>query len=175
MAPHGVYLCSGEDEWVAIAVGSDQEWQNLCEVLKMPELAHNPRFEDASSRWKNQDELDLILNEWTKDKSSYDVMQSLQGVGIAATPVESSEMIFDDPHYQARELVEFVDQPSTGPQFLPGVSWKMSKTPGEVRWPAPQLGEHNEVIYSNLLGMTDAELAQLEAEDIIGKVPKGIS
>ena len=61
-------------------------------------------------------------------------------------------MIFDDPHYQERGLMELVDHPSTGPQFMPGISWKMSKTPGGVRWPTPRLGEHNETIFGELLG-----------------------
>jgi len=171
MAPHGIYRCIGEDEWVAIAVGSDAEWQKLCEVIQKPELGQDPRFADMLNRWKHQNELDPILEIWAKDKSSYEIMDTLQNVGIAATPVESAEMIFDDPHYQERELMELVDHPSTGPHFMPGISWKMSKTPGAFRWPTPRLGEHNEEIFSELIGLKDEELDQLEAEGVIGKVP----
>ena len=67
--------------------------------------------------------------------------------------------------------MELVDHPSTGPQFMPGISWKMSKTPGGVRWPTPRLGEHNETIFGELLGLDGAELSELEAEGVIGKVP----
>ena len=171
MAPHGIYPCAADDEWVAIAVGSDNEWQRLCGAIGMPKLAQDSRFADVLSRWKRQDELDRLLGEWTKDKSGYEIMEALQGVGVAATPVNSAEMIFDDPHYQERELMELVDHPSTGPQFMPGISWKLSKTPGSVRWPTPRLGEHNEAIFAELLGLKQTELAQLEADGVIGKVP----
>ena len=172
MAPHGIYRCRGEEEqWVAIAVASDAEWQRLCAAIGRPGLADDERYADVLSRWRLQDELDAVLSEWTQDKDSNDVMQVLQAVGIAATPVESAEMIFDDPHYQERGLMELVDHPSTGPQFMPGISWKMSKTPGGVRWPTPRLGEHNETIFGELLGLDGAELTELEAEGVIGKVP----
>ena len=66
MAPHGVYPCRGEDKWITLAVGSDEEWQGLCEVMGDRELAVDPRFRDTDARWRNQDELDPIIVEWTQ-------------------------------------------------------------------------------------------------------------
>ena len=183
MAPHGIYRCRGEDEWLALAVSSDAEWRALCGVIGKPGLAGDPRYADALGRHERQDELDAVLTDWARDKDSNDAMSALQAVGVSATPVESSEMIFDDPHYQERGLMELVDHPSTGPQFMPGISWKMSKTPGGVRWPTPTLGQHNGEIFGELLGLGQGDLAALDrshrdnknaatrAEGVIGNVP----
>ena len=180
-APHGVYRCKSastglanpSDDWVTIAITTDEEWKRLCQVMGVPELAAAPRFADLLSREKHQDELDSIVSEWTRNMNSYEVMQKLQDVGIAATPVLSGEGVFNDPQYQERELLELVDHPSTGPYFLPGVAWKMSKSPGVVRWPSPRLGEHNELIYGELLGKSAEEIEILSGDGIIGTAPKG--
>ncbi len=85
----------------------------------------------------------------------------------------SGENIFNDPHYQHREVLELVDHPSTGPYFLPTAAWKMSKTPGQVRWPAPRLGEHNEFVFRNLLGLSEQTIEELAAEGLTGTTPEG--
>ena len=180
-APHGVYRCKSAStglanpskDWVTIAITTDEEWKRLCQVMGVPELAAAPRFADLLSREKHQDELDSIVSEWTRNMNSYEVMQKLQDVGIAATPVLSGEGVFNDPQYQERELLELVDHPSTGPYFLPGVAWKMSKSPGVVRWPSPRLGEHNDLIYGELLGKSAEEIGEMESDGITGTTPEG--
>ena len=172
-APHGVYRCRGEDSWVTIAVTSDAEWRRLCGAMDAPELADDPRFADLVSRHRHQDELDPIISGWTQSRDPYEVTNALQRAGVAATPVLSGRDIFNDPHYQERGLLELVDHPSTGPYLLPGLAWKMSKSPGAVRWPSPLLGEHNRYVYGELLGMSDRDVDLLEAEGVIGTVPEG--
>ena len=173
-APHGVYPCEGEGSWVTIAVTSDVEWRKLCQVMGRPELVDEPRFGDLVSRHKHQDELDDIVSSWTRDLDAYEVMLRLQRHGVAAAPVLSGEGIFNDPHYQERGLLELVDPPSTGPYFLPGVAWKMSRTPGRVRWPSPRLGEHNDLVYGELLGMSAHQLEELAASGVTGTEPEGL-
>ena len=85
----------------------------------------------------------------------------------------AGEDIFNDPHYQERGLLELVDHPSAGMYFLPGVAWKMSATPGAVRWPAPRLGEHNDFVFGELLGMGEPEIARLGDEGVTGTEPVG--
>ncbi len=173
MAPHGIYRCAGDDDWVAIAVADDNEWAALCEAMGCPELSSDPRFADALTRWNHQNILDSIIGEWTADKDKRELAELLQRAGVPATPVMSSEDIFDDPHFQERELMELVDHPSTGPHFLPGIGWKMSKTPGSIRWPTPRLGEHNKEILTSLLGIESGEFKRLETNRIIGYEPDG--
>ncbi len=170
-APHGAYRCRGVDEWVAIAVADDAEWGRLCEGMGMGELADDARYRDALARRRNQDGLDGVIAGWTRERAAGDVMRELQAVGVSATAVMTGEGIFGDPHYQARGLLELVDHPSCGLYFMPGVAWKMSATPGSVRWHAPRLGEHNEVVFGELLGMSEGEIAGLEVEGVSGREP----
>ena len=136
-APHGVYRCKGGDDWITIAVTSDDEWQKLCHAMGTPELASDTRFAELTSRHRYHDELDGLISSWTADQEAHEVMHRLQRLGIAAAPVLSGEGIFNDPHYHDRGLLELVDHPSTGPYFLPGIAWKMSRSHATVRWPSP--------------------------------------
>ena len=171
MAPHGAYPCSGEDRWITIAVGSDDEWTSLCKVMGRPDLVDDERFADVLSRIREHDTLDEIIGAWTVGCDVMELKQSLQREGIAAAPVMKGEDIFNDPHYQERGLLELVDHPSAGVYFLPGVAWKMSATPGSVRWPSPRLGEHNEYVFGELLGMTSPDIERLGEEGVTGTEP----
>ena len=171
-APHGAYRCKGEDSWLTLAVTSDEEWERVCEVMGMPELAADPRFADLLSRHERHDDLDEIITGWTRDRAAHDCMKVLRERGVPAAPVLSGEGIFNDPHHQERGLLEMVDHPSTGPYFLPTISWKMSRSPGSVRWPSPTLGQHNNLMYGELLGLSGKEIAKMEADGVIGTVPE---
>lgn len=171
-APHGAYPCSGEDAWITIAVADDAEWARLCAAMGKPQLAEHPDYADAPARHHNHDALDALLSEWTREKSATDATRILQDAGVSAAPVMTGEMIFNDPHYQERELLEFVDHPSCGPYFMPGAAWKMSATPPGVRWHAPRLGEHNAHVFGELLGMQPNEIAALEREGVSGAAPQ---
>ena len=171
MAPHGAYPCRGDDRWIAIAVSRDEEWARLCGVMDRPELVADERFADILSRHRNQDVLDEIIGNWTAGQEGWELAERLQGEGVASAPVMAGGDIFNDPHYQERGLLELVDHPSAGVYFLPGVSWKMSATPGSVRWPAPRLGEHNEKVFGQLLGMTDSDIARLAQDGVSGTEP----
>lgn len=173
MAPHGSYRCAGDDKWAAIAVTSDDEWKRFCAAMGNPSWAQEERFADGLSRWKNQDELDQLITEWTIQHDQYAVMDILQRAGIAAAPVLNQAQLYDDPQLKARDYFVTVDHPEAGPQIVPGPrdSWTLSKTPATVRLPAPCLGEHNDYVLGGILGLSKEELAQLEQEKIIGTEP----
>ena len=171
IAPHGAYPCRGEDSWITIAVASDDEWANLCKVMGSPKLVVDERFADVLSRLRNQDALDEVIGAWTQGHDAIALTESLQKAKIAATPVMRGEDIFNDPHYQERGLLELVDHPSAGVYFLPGTAWKMSATPGVVRWPAPRLGEHNDLVFRELLGMSSPDIDLLSDEGVTGTEP----
>lgn len=170
-APHGSYRCQGDDRWITIAVVSDAQWATMCDVMSMPHLAVDERFADLLNRHQHQDELDEIISSWTRGWDSTELTLLLQDNGIAAAPVMSGEDIFNDPHYQERELMQLVDHPSAGPHLLPGTAWKMSRTPGRIRWPSPTLGQHNEFIFEHLLGMSQEAISKLEDAQVIGTKP----
>ena len=100
MAPHGCYPCKGEDKWVAIAVGTDEEWDAMCRVMGNPEWSKDERFSDQFSRWQNQDELNKLIAGWTKDFTHYEVMHKLQKAGVAAGASLNIEELINDPHVQ---------------------------------------------------------------------------
>ena len=95
-------------------------------------------------------------------------MQVLQAEGVAAAPVHDQEELFDDPHMRDRGFFQELHQPSTGTHVYPGMSWQMVGTPNPIRRPSPMLGEHNETVYKELLGLTDEEYGRLEDAGHIG-------
>ncbi len=171
-APHGAYPCRGEDEWITIAVASDAEWERLCTAMDMPQMALHADYGDILARHRHQDALDALLTQWTLSKDAEELMLELQAAGVSAAPVMTGEAIFNDPHYQERGLLELVDHPSCGLYFMPGAAWKMSNTPPEVRSHAPRLGEHNERVFGELLGMNADAIAELESQGVSGTVPQ---
>jgi crotonobetainyl-CoA:carnitine CoA-transferase CaiB-like acyl-CoA transferase len=171
MAPHGCYRCKGEDRWVVICVGSDDEWEALCKVLGKPDLSKDERFSDAISRYRNQDMIDQIIEDWTKDKDPYQVMFTLQNAGIAAGAVLDDRDALNDPHLNERGFFQELTHPDTGTHLYPGIMWKMSKTPNAIRTPPCCLGEHNEYVYKKILGISDEEYHELEKEGHIGTEP----
>ena len=136
--------------------------------------ASEPRFADAMGRWQNQDELDKLIQEWTRQHTHYEVMSVLQGAGVAAAPVTSAAELLSDPHLKERGFFENITLPEIGSHPYPGMFFKMSKTPGRVRLPRPTLGQHNEFVLGELLGMSKDEMVQLAGKKIIGARPIGV-
>lgn len=167
MAPHNCYRCRGDDKWVSIAVATDEEWQAFCNAAGHPEWASDERFSDTYSRWKNERELNDLIGEWTVNYTHYEVTEILQKAGVAAIPSFSNEEIFSDPHFKARELAVEVEHPSMGKQVVLGPPWRLSETPARVTKSAPTMGENNEYVFGEILGMSGKEIARLIEEEII--------
>ena len=167
-APCGAYRCKGEDEWVAITVNDDREWAGFCRAIGNPELTKDEKFSSCVDRWNNQDELDKLVEAWTSERNNYEVMYALQKEGVPAGPVISNKAAFDDPHLKKREVFEQLYQEDCGTYLTPAFLWRAEKTPNRIRKPAVRLGEHNEYVYKELIGVSEEEYAQLEKEGHIG-------
>ncbi len=172
-APQNSYPCHGEDRWITVSIRSDDEWRRLAEFMGIEGLADDSRFLTNEGRLQRQDELDGIIGGWTAGQDAFDLSRQLQGLGLAAFPVLHGPDLLEDPHYADRGTFEEVDHPQVGPKWYPGIAWKMSKTPGQVRWPTPTLGQHNYQLYSELLGMAQGEIGTLEQQGVIGAKPTG--
>ena len=173
-APQGCYRATGADEWVTLSVGSDDQWQALCEMMGQPGLAQNPRFDGVLARVQNHDELDFILNQWTSVYDKYKLMEMLQSAGIPAGPVLNNKETHLDPHLKAREFLEYVSFPrerDIGTRPFIGRPYKFSKSPLKIRGPAPTLGQHNGPVLMELLGVSEEEYLAMEQQAIIGKIP----
>ncbi len=176
LSPHGCYPCQGSDQWVVIAARDDADWQALCRALEMPELAHDPRFADPVTRHRNQDELDAIIAGRTAIRSKYEVMNLLQGVGVPAGPALDGRDLLSDPHFRHRGYFESVEHDATtglGRREYVSRGWRMSGSDVRIRKSAPLLGQDNRYALSQVLGMDDGEIAELEAAGAVGEALTG--
>ncbi len=167
----GVYPCMGTDEWVAISVGSDADFAALCGVLGLPELARDARFADVVSRHHHQAELDAIIGAWTAGRSQDEAAQLMQLAGVSAAPVLKIQRLMQDPHLRARGFWESVTQADAGTWDMDGQVWRLSRTPAHVRTPPPMFGEHNRWVLRDLLGLSDEQIATLEAYGVTSSAP----
>jgi benzylsuccinate CoA-transferase BbsF subunit len=166
MAPHNCYPCADDDRWVTIAVATDDEWRALRTVIADPRL-DDERFSDGYGRWLHQDELDHIIDEWTAGRSSEEITQSLQAAGVAAMPAHNGHSLVEDPQLRERGLMEWVEHPLSGKRLMCGPPWRFSKTPAGIRQPAPLLGQHNQYVLHELLGMSEEEIQRLVDEEVV--------
>lgn len=165
-APHGVYPCRGQDRWCAIAVFNDEEWQNLCQAMGNPDWSKDSRFATLQRRKANEAELNTLIGEWTKNFTVEQVMVTLQSRGVAAGVVETCEDLYNDPQLKYRQHFQALEHPEIGEHYYESPSFKLSKTPAQLRMPAPCLGQHNEYVYTKILGMSDEEFVDLQNEGV---------
>lgn len=170
--PHGIYRTKDEedpkiDTWVAIAVGNDDEWAAFCDIVGMSKLKTDARFITHADRKKHEDALDLIISDWTRTRIKWSIADELQAVGIAAAAVEHlKDMLEHDPqlpsHYQQ------VRQPSAPDTDVP-IDKEAARWVGaeHVLQRSPMLGEHNQHIVQEMLGMSDDEFVQLVIDDVL--------
>jgi crotonobetainyl-CoA:carnitine CoA-transferase CaiB-like acyl-CoA transferase len=168
MAPHGVYRSRGEDKWLVLSVSSDDEWQALLRALGNPPWAADERFATTSGRLKHQDELDRCIEAWTCCHDNYEAMYILQREGVPAGPVIDQRDAYHDAQLLTRGFFEPVQHREAGTHLYPGMLFKMSKTPLSIRKPPPCLGEHNDYVFREVIGMPDDEIAALQEQQIIG-------
>jgi len=165
-APHNVYKCWGVDRWLALEVHSDEEFTILAQVIGQPGLAEDTRFADMASRKKNEAALDRIIEEWTRQRDRDWIANEFCQAGLAAAPSRNGEDIYADPHLRERGAFVTVDHPDWGKLELVGNPWRMSGEQVQLQR-APLLGEHNDYVLQELLGLSDVEVADLRKNDII--------
>jgi len=170
MAPHNSYPCKqtkDEDEWVAIAVANQKEWKSLVKVIGNPDWAQQEEFGDELSRWKNQVELDKHLGAWTQNYGAYEVTARLQKAGIAAAPSFSTKQIHHDKHIESRGFFKQTDHAVMGKVILAGLPFHFSDTPKGNYQSAPLLGEHNDYVFGQLLGLSKEEIQHLTEQKVL--------
>lgn len=166
MAPYNNYPCLGEDQWIAIAIDTEEEWQALCQVAKEP-WCQDSRFATRQGRLQHRGDLDRLLAGWTRQYTKEEITERLQGVGVAATPVLEIQGQWKDPQYKARQVYVEQEHPKVGREVIYGVSWKFSETPGAIRGPAPLLGQHTREVLGDLLGLSAEAVERLRQEEVL--------
>jgi len=167
MAPHNVYPCEGRDAWVSIAVAQEPEWTGLVKALGRPEWLSTPRFADAMSRWRHRHELDREIAAWTRTRTREQATQLLQSHGVAAFPSYNAQDIVDDPHMQSRGAIVDLSSWEGESRKVVGVPWRFSRTPGALDTWTPKLGQHNEYVFGELLGLNRTEIDALVEQEVI--------
>jgi len=169
LVPHRNYRCQGDDQWVAIASRTDEDWMRLCEVMGQPELGSDPRFATIAARMENRTVVDLIVQEWTQQQTAEDVEQALLAAGVPVGKVRSMAEIYTCPQGKARQFIVEVDHPEVGRRATAGIPVRLSRSPGRVRRAAPCLGGDSTDILQRFAGLSDEEIAALVEEGITGE------
>jgi len=167
MAPHGVYRAKGDDSWVAIAVRTEDEWRALAEAIDAEKWTDDPRFSTRLARQENAVELDRLIEAWTRKRDANDVADRLQAAGVAASPSLDARQIVESPHLRARGTIVDLERSSGERRAVVGPLWRFSKTPACIRRWTPELGEHNEYVLGELLGLDTGEIRRLVDEGVV--------
>ena len=159
-APQGCYPCQGDDQWVVLSITDDQQWQALVELLGSPEWATDLELTTTEGRQIRHDEIDEGLTAWTSSHTAQDIFEACQQAGIPAAPTLHEDEAFAEPHFRERGLFAPNGNADSGTHEYPTHIWR--GTGPEMRYEElPILGGHNEVIFKDLLGMTDDEYGLL--------------
>ena len=167
MAPHGVFRCKGEDRWVSLSVRDDAEWQRLCAVMHQSGLASDARFVTLSARKENELVLEEIVTAWTQERTADEVTESLQQASIPAYPSLDAIDMINSPHVGSRNYFVELEHPEVGKRRHMGVPWTMSRTPYKIQRPAPCLGRDTDAILTEIVGLSQDEIAALREKDIL--------
>ena len=167
MAPHGVFRSKGDDRWVSLSVRDEAEWQRLCAVMGQPELSSDARFASLAARKENEAALEEIVTAWTQERTADEATQALQKVGIPAYPSLDALDMINNPHVGARDYFVELEHPEVGARRHMGIPWTMSRTSCEIRRPAPCLGQDTEAVLTDIVGLSQGEIAALRAKDIL--------
>jgi benzylsuccinate CoA-transferase BbsF subunit len=166
-APHGCYPCKGDDQWCAISVFSDDEWQNFCSAIGNPAWSSDPKFANTQGRLENVDELDKLIAEWTINREPAEVMNTLQAGGVAAGLVQRGVDWANDPQLQHLNAMIEVDHPIVGKLLYPNAPFKISDMVFPSSTPAPLFGQHTEEICQEMLNMSQDEIERLKKEEVL--------
>ena len=166
VAPSNLYEC--KDGSFLIAANQDTVFKRLCDAMEQPGLAEDERYATHTARGARQQELDDLIEAWTRTRTVAEVDALMQKHGVPSGRIYRAPEMLDDPHFQAREAIVDVPHERWDNLKMQNVFPKLSGTPGEVRWPGPAtVGEHNAEVYGGMLGLSDAKLAELERKGVI--------
>jgi crotonobetainyl-CoA:carnitine CoA-transferase CaiB-like acyl-CoA transferase len=157
-APHGCYRCAGDDRWCVIAVADDSEWAALCNALDSPEWLADERFSTMAARLDHAAALHAAIEASTREHSPEAVMERLQAAGVAAAVVQTVEDQYSaDPQLAARGFFEEVEHRKKGAVVATGIPLGLTGTPGRTGLAGSAIGEDNEAVFRELVGLDPAE------------------
>lgn len=178
-APHGVYKCRArkadapdgaddDDRWIAISVHTQAEWERFAAALGSPEWASEPKFQTLYLRTRNRAELDAYISRWTAERSPEDAMATLQGARVAAGVVENGiDLCARDPQLRERGFWPAVANAAGAATQVTGIPFRISSGSGAVRSIGPDVGESNDYVLGEILGLGPAEREELISSGVV--------
>ena len=168
IAPSNIYR-SADGSWVVIAANQDTVFRRLCAAMGRPELSTDDRFANHVARGRNQDALDKIIADWAAAKPPGEIIAELGAAGVISGPINTVAEVVNDPQLRARGmLVDHYDERIGRTVLGPGIVPTLSETPGTVRNAGPaEPGQHNTEVYTELLGIGEADLESLRAKGVL--------
>ena len=167
LAPHGIYPAAGSDAWISLVVQNDAQWQALRQLAAGQPWVHDPRFETLKARLANQAALDAAIGSWTAPQPRDDLVSRLRTAGISSSPVLSVEEQWQDPHFEARGIKTAVEIPVYGQEDMFRAPWRFSDFAPHIDRCGPAMGEHNDQVFGELLGLSAQEIADLKESGVI--------
>jgi len=171
-APHNTYRCvdtpSGDEQWIAIACFTDPHWQSLATFIDDPTLTNHPPYRTALKRWKHRHDLDTYLDVWTRDKDAHQLAAQLQAAGVPAQALMSAADLAHDPQLQERNFLTRIDHPHIGERLHTQPFFTFNGQRSTLHRAASTLGQDNQYVLQDLLGLSPDECATLEANHVIG-------
>lgn len=165
-APHDVFRCRGEDRWCAISVSSDEQWRALCQIMERCELEDHPDYATLLGRKAHEDELRGIVEAWTSERVAEDVMEPLQAAGVPCAALNDVErLVRQDPQLRERRQWAEVEHPELGKTLVDTWGFRFSGLTPKTRR-APLLGEHNDYVFLDLLGLAEEGVNEFMVEGI---------
>ena len=155
-----------DGHWVAVSTSAQNIAERVMRLVGHPEYIDEPWFAKGSERAKHADELDEAVGAWISDRTQEEVVEAFERAGAAVAPIYDIEGIMQDPQYQALNSIITVNDAELGPTKMQNVLFRLSETPGEVKWSGSTLGEHNEEVYGEL-GISRHELEELSEKGIL--------
>jgi formyl-CoA transferase len=156
-----------DGRWIVFTAPAQHLFERLCVMLGQPDLPKDPRFASSEERPKNIPVILEMATAWFKDRAFDKAVEGLKAHDIPHSPIMSMADIFADPHYREREMIIDVMAEGLGALPQPGVTPKLSATPGRVTHAGPALGRHTDEILSDVLGMSAAQIAELRAAGVV--------
>jgi crotonobetainyl-CoA:carnitine CoA-transferase CaiB-like acyl-CoA transferase len=165
VAPQGVYRCHGPDDWCALSVQTDQQWNSLVRVIAQPKWASDDRFGSAAGRMDHHDEIDRGIEAWTRQFSSTEVESRLKAAQIPAERVRRIKDVIDNPHTDT--IFSSMAEPRVGSMLTTTLPFTLSSVALPVARSAPSLGEHNVEVLRQWFNIADEEVLALRSEEAL--------
>jgi crotonobetainyl-CoA:carnitine CoA-transferase CaiB-like acyl-CoA transferase len=165
-APRNTYL-TRDDKWVAISASATSVAERVLRLVGRPDIAEQPWFASAGERSRRADLLDAVVGAWIAERDVADVVAAFEHAGAALAPIYDIEQLVTDPHVQDREMITTVEDEDLGPVKMQNLMFRLSATPGRIRFAGRRLGQDTADVYQEWLGLDKNDLAKLQSEGVL--------